>query len=121
MPVFFKNKRIAGYIRRGLALDVKETQATWLDQKDSKYTACALGMAIIGKLGLWKGHVIFIETLLASGGDEIKTISKILQIDPLLTEEINKIHMLDVPAMEIAECLEYEEGADQLDDFDLDS
>ncbi len=120
MPVFFKNKRIAGYIRTGLALDVEETQATWLHQKDSKYTACALGMAIIGKLGLWKGHVIFIETLLASGGDEIKTISKILQIDPLLTEEINKIHMLDVPAIEIAECLEYEEGADQLDDFDLD-
>ena len=112
MPVFFKNKRIAGYIRTGLALDVEETQATWLHQKDSKYTACALGMAIIGKLGLWKGHVIFIETLLASGGDEIQTVSNILEVEPLLVEEINKIRMLSVPAKEIAECLELEEGDD---------
>ncbi len=114
MPIFFKNKRIAGYIRTGLTMDIDETQATWL-HKDSTYAACALGMAIVGKLGLWKGHVIFIETLLRNGGDEIQTVSDILEVDPLLVEEINKIHMLGVPAIEIAECLEFEEGNDQFE------
>jgi hypothetical protein len=115
MPIFFKNKRIAGYIRTGLTMDVDETQTTWLHQKDSRYAACALGMAIVGKLGLWKGHLIFIETLLRNGGDEIQTVSDILEVEPLLVEEINKIHMLGVPAVEIAECLEFEEGDDQFD------
>ncbi len=38
-----------------------------------------------------------------------------LEVDPLLVEEINKIHMLGVPAIEIAECLEFEEGNDQFE------
>lgn len=49
-------------------------------------------------------------TLVRYGGDEIQTISDILEVEPLLVEEINKIHMLGVPAVEIAECLEFEEG-----------
>ena len=47
----------------------------------------------------------------------IKTISEILQIKPLLAYEINQFHMMDVPALEIAECLKFEEGDDELDNF----
>ena len=50
-------------------------------------------------------------------GDEIKTISEILEIKPLLASEIKQLHMMEMPALEIAECLEFEDGKDQLDDF----
>ena len=38
-----------------------------------------------------------------------------LEVEPLLVEEISKLHQIGVPAEEIAECLEFEEGDDQLD------
>jgi hypothetical protein len=52
---------------------------------------------------------------LSGGGDAIKTISEILEVKPLLAEEINKLHMTGVLAEEIAERLEHEEGGDQLE------
>ncbi len=115
MPTFFKNNRIAGYIRTGLSFDVDESRTCWIEYIDDKYNACALGFAIIGRLGVWRGYQTFFTNLVENGGDEIKTISEILGVEPLLVEEINKLHNLDVPAMEIAECLEFEEGDDQLD------
>lgn len=115
MPVFFKNKRIASYIRTGLSFQVKESQQDWFCRTDTEYLACALGLAIAGKLGLFIGHQTYMQGLVKNGGDEIQTISEILQIDPLLAEEINKLHNLDVPAEEIAECLEFEIGEDVLD------
>jgi hypothetical protein len=108
MAVFFSNKRIAGYIRIGLKTDVKETQTTWLAFHNNEYSACALGLAIIGKFGLYKGIVAFNEQLLKTDGKVIPAIASILEIDPLLADEINKLHNLDVPAEEISEYLEFE-------------
>ena len=116
MPVFFKNNRIAAYIRTGL-YRAKESQADWLCNDNGKFLACALGLAVAGKLGSFNGHSAYIEGLIKNKGNEIKTISEILQIDPLLAEEINKLHNLDVPAIEIAECLEFEHGDEEFDDF----
>lgn len=115
MAVFFKNDRIAGYIRAGIRFRVNETTKCWLDYDGDIYHACALGLAIAGKLGVWRGHQTFLTKLAANEGDEIKTISEILGIDPRLVEEINKLHNLDVPAEEIAECLEFEHGDDEDD------
>jgi hypothetical protein len=115
MPVFYKNKRIAGYIRTGLGFDVEETQSCWLEYNNDKYNACALGFAIIGKLGVWRGYQTFFTSLVENGGDEIKTISDILEIDSVLVEEINRLHNLDVPAEEIAECLEFDPEDEQYD------
>ncbi len=61
---------------------------------------------------MWRGYQTFFTNLVENGGDEFKTISDILEVEPLLVEEINKLHMMGVPAEEIAECLEYEEGDD---------
>jgi len=119
MAVFFRNKRIASYIRTGLTLNAEESESHWLEFSDAKddygYKACALGLAITGKLGLWKGHRTFVENSIKNYGDQIKTISEILEIEPLLTEEINKAHMMGFRAVEIAESLEFEPSNDQLD------
>ena len=116
MPVFFKNNRIASYIRTGLHR-ATESQSDWLCNDNGKFLACALGLAIVGKIGSWVGHRTYLDALVKHKGDEIKAISEILEIDPLLAEEINKLHNLDVPAIEIAECLEFEHGDEQFDDF----
>jgi hypothetical protein len=115
MAVFFKNNRIAGYIRKGLRMNVEESKDCWLDSFDGQYYACALGLAVIGKFGLRKGSKIFYENLNRNDYAELKAFSEILQIQPLLVEEISKLHNMGLPAIEIAECLEYEEGDDQLD------
>ncbi len=115
MAVFFKNKRIAEYIRTGLSFDVDESAKYWIGRSDDICYACAVGMAIIGKMGVFRVNTAFIEKLRDNHGDEQKTISELLEIEPLLVEEISKLHQMGVPAEEIAECLEFEEGDDQLD------
>ena len=115
MPVFFKNKRIAAYIRTGLTR-MEESKNDWF-HSGSKVMGCALGLAVAGKLGTRIGHACYIDALVKHKGDEIQAISEILEIKPLLAEEINKLHQLDVPAIEIAECLEFEIGDEQYDDF----
>ncbi len=117
MPVFFKNKRIAGYIRAGLKMDVTESPTFWIGRVNDTCYACAIGMAMIGKMGVFKANTAFIERLRDNHGDEIQTICELLEIKPLLVEEINKLHNLGVPAEEIAECLEFEYGDEQYDDF----
>ena len=119
MTVSFQNKRIAGYIRTGLKLDVDETRHSWLVYDNEKYHACALGFAIVGKLGVWHGHQTFIAKLTENDGDEIETIARILEIESSLVEEINRLHTLGVDSEEIAECLEFEPTDEQYDDFRL--
>jgi hypothetical protein len=46
---------------------------------------------------------------------ELGTISEILEIDRKLASEINQLHMMEMPAIEIAEALEFEYGEDELD------
>ncbi len=115
MAVFFKNKRIAALIRAGLTMDVDESAKYWIGRSDDTCYACAVGMAIIGKMGVFRANAAFIEKLRDNHEDEQKTISELLEIEPLLVEEISKLHQMGVPAEEIAECLEFEEGDDQLD------
>lgn len=117
MAVFFQNKRIAGYIRTGLGFDVDETRNCWLEYDREKYHGCALGFAVVGKLGVWRGYQTFFTRLAENDGDAIKTIAEILEVEPRLVEEINKLHQLGVYAEEIAECLEFEPGDEQYDDF----
>lgn len=115
MPTFFKNKRIAELIRTGLTMDVNESTKYWLGRDNDNCFACAVGMAMIGKMGVFRANVAFIETLQKNGGDEIQTISELLGVAPILITEISKLHELGVPAIEIAECLEDEDGEDQFD------
>ncbi len=116
MPVFFKNKRIAELIRIGLTMDAAESTQYWIGRgRNDNCYACAIGMAMIGKMGVFRANVAFVEKLRDNHGDEIKTISELLGIEPLLIEEISRLHRMGVPAMEIAECLEYEDGNDRLD------
>jgi hypothetical protein len=118
MPVFFKNKRIAELIRTGLTMDVDESQSYWLGRDENgQCYACALGLAMIGQMGIFRANVAFVEALQLTGDDEINVISKLLNIEPLLAEKINRLHNLDVPAEEIAEALEFEIGEDVLDAF----
>ena len=118
MAVFFKNTRIAELIRVGLTMDVDESQSHWLGRdEDGKCFACALGLAMIGKMGVFRANVAFAQALQSTGDDEIQVISKLLEIEPRLAEEINRLHNLDVPAEEIAECLEFKTGDDVLDAF----
>jgi len=55
MAVFFKNKRIAALIRTGLTMDVDESTQYWIGrgENDSCY-ACAIGMAMIGKMVVFR-------------------------------------------------------------------
>jgi hypothetical protein len=122
MPVFFKNKRLAELIRTGLKMDVNESKSHWLARYPSgDCYACALGLAMIGQMGIFRANVAFVEALQLTGDDEIIVISKLLQIESLLAEEINRLHNLDVPAEEIAEALEFEIGEDVLDAFQEES
>jgi hypothetical protein len=116
MEVFFRNKRIAQLIRTGLKMDVSESTRYWIGQgtKDT-FFACAVGMAMIGKMGFYRARFAFNERLHDNHGDEIQTISELLQIEPLLVKEISRLHEDGIPAIEIAECLEYEDGDDQFD------
>lgn len=116
MSVFFRNKRIATYIRTGLTR-VEESKADWLCNDTGKFLACALGLAIVGKYGSFNAHGLYMKGLIKHQGNEINAISEILEINPLLASEINKLHQLDVPAEEIAECLEFETDDEQYDDF----
>ena len=115
MPVFFKNKRIAKLIRTGLTMDVNESPTFWIGRVNDTCYACAIGMAMIGKMGVFRANAAFVERLRDNHGDELKTISELLDIEPPLVEEISRLHRMDIPAMEIADCLEYEQGGDQLD------
>ena len=115
MVVFFRNKRIAELIRTGLTMDVNESPTFWIGRVNDTCYACAIGMAMIGEMGVFRANVAFVERLRDNHGDELKTISELLEIEPLLIEEISRLHRMGVPAIEIAECLEYEEGDDQLD------
>lgn len=115
MPVFYKNKRIAELIRTGLTMDVKESPTLWIGRAGDICYACAIGMAMIGKMGVFRANVAFIEKLRDNHGDEIKTISELLEIEPLFIEEISRLHRDGLPAEEIAAALEYGEGGDQLD------
>ena len=118
MAVFFKNKRIAELIRTGLEMDVDESTSYWLGRDENgQCYACALGLAMIGQMGIFRANVAFVEALLKNGDDEITVIAELLQIEPLLAEEINRLHNLDVPAIEIAEALEFEIGEDVLDAY----
>ena len=115
---FFKNNRIAALIRTGLEMDVDESQSYWLGRdEDGQCYACALGLAMIGKMGVFRANVAFAEALQSTGDDEINVISKLLEIKPLLASEINRLHNLDVPAIEIAGCLDFETGEDVLDAY----
>ena len=76
-----------------------------------------LGLAIVGKLGSLEGHSLYMDGLIKHDGDEIAAIAELLEIKPRLAEEISKLHGLEVPAIEIAECLEFEHGDEQYDDF----
>lgn len=116
MSVFFKNNRIAFYIRTGLTR-VEESRADWLSNNNGQFLACALGLAIVGKFGSFAGHSAFMSGLVKHDGDEIAAIAELLEIKPLLAEEISKLHVLEVPAIEIAECLEFEHGGEEYDDF----
>ena len=117
MPVFFKNNRIASLIRTGLAMNARESPNYWIGRDKDTCFACAIGMAMIGKMGVFRANVAFIERLRDNHGDEIQTISELLEIEPLLATEISNLHQMGVPAIEIAECLEYETGEDELDQF----
>ncbi len=116
MAVLYKNNRIASYIRTGLTR-MEESRDDWFHYGEHAVMGCALGLAIAGKLGTIAGHSEYMDGLIRNKGDEIATISEILEIEPRLASEINQLHMMEVPATEIAECLEYEEGDDQLDRF----
>ncbi len=116
MPVFYKNDRIALYIRTGLTR-MEESRNDWFHYGEHAATGCALGLAIAGKCGAVVGYANFMDGLIKNKGDEIATVSEILEIEPQLASEINRLHMMEVPAMEIAECLEDGEGGDQLDCF----
>lgn len=115
MPIFYKNKRIAELIKIGLTMDVNESPTFWIGRVNDICYACAIGMAMIGKMGVFRANVAFVEKLRDNHGDEIKTISDLLHIEPLLIEEISRLHRDGLPAEEIADCLEYEDGADELD------
>ena len=119
MAVFFKNNRIAGLIRTGLTMNVSESTDYWIGRSgnnDACY-ACAVGMAMIGKMGVFRANIAFIERLRDNGGDEIKTVSELLEIAPIVITEISRLHQMGVSAEEIAEALECEEGEDQFDLF----
>ena len=116
MPVFFRNKRIALYIRTGLTR-IKESRRNWFFYGSEGFMGCALGLAIAGKLGTNVGHKTFLDGLIANGNDEVKTICKILEIQPLLFDNINALHLEGVTAIQIAEALEFEDGEDELNDF----
>ncbi len=120
MAVFFRNKRIAAYIRTGFETDAAESVKYWIGHGDKCY-ACAVGMAMIGKMGIFRANVAFIEKLRENHGDEIKTVSELLEISPALASEISRLHQMDVSALEIAEVLEFESGNDQFDECVLDS
>ncbi len=115
MPVFYKNKRIAALIRTGLTMDAQESTRYWIGRDGDTCYACAIGMAMIGKMGVFRANVAFVERLRENHGDEIVTISELLGIEPLLVEEISRLHRDGLPATEIADCLEYEDGDDELD------
>jgi hypothetical protein len=115
MSVFYKNNRIAALIRTGLEMDVTESPTFWIGQVNDTCYACAVGMALIGKMGVFRANVAFVERLWDNHGDELTTISELLEIEPLLVEEISRLHNDGLPAIEIAEALEYEDGDDQLD------
>jgi hypothetical protein len=118
MPVFFQNNRIAELIRTGLTMDVDESEIYWLGRdQDGQCFACAIGMAMIGRMGVFRANVAFIESLRENGGDEIQTISELLEIAPIVITEISRLHQMGVSAAEIAEALECEEGEDQFDLF----
>ena len=72
---------------------------------------------MIGQMGVFRANVAFVEALQLTGEDELIVISKLLNIETLLAEEINRLHNLDVPAEEIAEALEFEIGEDVLDAY----
>ncbi len=116
MAIFFKNNRIAALIRTGLTMDVTESTQYWIGRgaRDTCF-ACAVGMAMIGKMGVFRANVAFIEKLRDNHGDEIRTISELLHIEPLLVEEVSRLHNDGLAAIEIAEALEYEDGDEQLD------
>ncbi len=116
MAVFFRNKRIAALIRTGLEMDVTESTEYWIGRgANDTCFACAVGMAMIGKMGVFRANVAFVERLCDNHGDELQTISELLRVEPLLVEEISRIHNMGFSAIEIAECLEYEDGDDELD------
>lgn len=115
MPVFYKNKRIADLIRTGLQMDVTESPTFWIGRAGDTCYACAIGMAMIGKMGVFGANVAFVERLRDNHGDEIRTISELLDIEPLLVEEISRLHNDGLAAIEIAAALEYEDGDDLLD------
>ncbi len=71
--------------------------------------------------GNFQSKVAFIEKLRENHGDEIKTVSKLLEISPVLGTEISRLHQMDVSALEIAEALEFEAGDDQFDELVTDS
>ena len=114
MAVFFTNNRIATYIRTGLTR-MDESHNDWFHYGQNHVMGCALGLAIAGKLGTVVGHSTYMEGLIKNQGNEIQTISEILEIEPLLASEINQLHMMEMPAIEIAEALEFEDGDDELD------
>ena len=97
---------------------VDESKLYWLGRdQDGQCSACAIGMAMIGRMGVFRANVAFIESLRENGGDEIKTVSELLEIAPIVITEISRLHQMGVSAEEIAEALECEEGEDQFDLF----
>lgn len=116
MPVSFKNNRIASYIRVGLTR-MKESKNDWF-RSDFETKGCALGLAIAGRCGTVAGHRLFTEGLNRHRADPLKAVAEILEIKPALASEINRLHMQQhIPALAIAERLEYGDGKDDLDDF----
>lgn len=70
-------------------------------------------------MGIFRANVAFIEKLRDNHGDEIKTVSELLEISSVLATEISRLHQMNVSALEIAEALEFEPGEDHLDELVL--
>jgi hypothetical protein len=90
---------------------MKESHNDWF-HRGSEFSGCALGLAIAGKLGTDAGYAAYLKDLIKNEGNQIKTVAEILEIQMELASAINELHMMEVSATEIAECLEFEKGED---------
>jgi hypothetical protein len=102
------NQQLAQWIRKSVALGVKEIHGCFITMNSAEIiSACALGMALIGKVGNTKEALQKVKDAPNRGSGDLVIIATFLEIPESFAGEISNRHARGLGnAREIADALE---------------